>query len=157
VNRIAVAWRVVGPGAAALAGLLAACAPAPSAETDVAAIEALNERLLGALNDGDWQRLNELTDDDYVAIINGAAIAGRERLETSNRSFLEQWENDEAWLPNETVIDGDLAFQRGAFTMTLTPRAGGEARALAGTYLHIYQRRPDGDWALTRAMAESID
>jgi ketosteroid isomerase-like protein len=40
--------------------------------------------------------------------------------------------------------------------MTLAPRqGGGEARELAGTYMHIYQRKPDGSWALTRAMAET--
>jgi uncharacterized protein (TIGR02246 family) len=139
--------------------VLAACeqsAQQPSADADVAAIQAVNTRLLEALNSGDWARLNELTDDDYVSIVGGAPTAGRERLEAANRRFLEQWENAEAWLPDETIIDGDLAFQRGSFTMTLAPRqGGGEARELAGTYMHIYQRKPDGSWALTRAMAET--
>lgn len=150
----------------AVSAALAACgadergdAAAPSRATlqsDLAAIAAVNDGLLGALNAGDWTRLNELTADDYVAIINGAAISGRERLEESNQRFLAQWRDEEAWLPDETVVDGDLAFQRGSFTMTLTPRQGnGEARDVTGTYLHIYQRRTDGSWALTRAMADT--
>ena len=143
---------------ALVATALAACerdtaGTAAALEADVAAIEAVNARVLGALNAGDWARLNELTDDEYVAIINGRPIAGRERLEASNQGFLERWQDEEAWLPDETVVDGDLAFQRGAFTMTLTPRqSGGEPRALEGTYLHIYQRKADR-WQLTRAMA----
>jgi len=139
--------------------VLAACeqsAQQPSADADVAAIQDVNTRLLEALNSGDWARLNELTADEYVSIVGGTPTAGRERLEAANRRFLEQWENAEAWLPDETIIDGDLAFQRGSFTMTLAPRqGGGEARELAGTYMHIYQRKPDGSWALTRAMAET--
>jgi ketosteroid isomerase-like protein len=138
---------------------VAGCAPRspePAADTadDVAAIAAVNEGILGALNSGDWRKLNELTAPDYVAIIGGRAIAGKEQLEASNRRFLEQWRDEETWNPDETIVDGDLAFQRGSFTMTLEPRAGGgEARNLGGTYLHVYQRRSDGSWALTRAMA----
>ena len=141
-----------------LGAVVAACgepATPQSQAADLAAIAAVNARTLEALNSGDWARLNELTDDDYVAIIRGTPTSGRERLEAANRRFLEQWQDQEAWLPEETIIDGDLAFQRGSFTMTLTPRQGGDARSLAGTYLHIYQRKPDGSWALTRAMAET--
>jgi uncharacterized protein (TIGR02246 family) len=141
-----------------LGAVVAACdqrATERSEAADLAAIEAVNARTLEALNAGDWARLNELTDDDYVAIIRGSPISGRERLEAANQRFLEQWKDQEAWLPDETIIDGDLAFQRGSFTMTLTPRQGGDARSLKGTYMHIYQRKPDGSWALTRAMAET--
>ena len=143
--------------------LLAACGergPATPADrdADVAAIAGVNERILGALNAGDWARLNELTDASYVAIIGGNPIEGKERLEASNQRFLEQWHDQEQWLPDETIVDGDLAFQRGSFTMTLTPRQGdGARRDLAGTYLHIYQRKADGSWALTRAMAASTN
>jgi uncharacterized protein (TIGR02246 family) len=141
-----------------LGAVVAACdqrATQQSEAADLAAIDAVNARTLEALNAGDWAKLNELTDDDYVAIIRGTPTSGRERLEAANQRFLEQWKDQEAWLPEETIIDGDLAFQRGSFTMTLTPRQGGDARSLAGTYMHIYQRKPDGSWALTRAMAET--
>jgi ketosteroid isomerase-like protein len=144
-----------------LGTVVAACnqrATEQSEAADLAAIQAVNERTLAALNSGDWARLNELTDDDYVAIIGGTPTSGRERLEAGNRRFLEQWKDEEAWLPEETIIEGDLAFQRGSFTMTLTPRqGGGEPRELAGSYMHIYQRKPDGSWALTRAMAQAAD
>jgi ketosteroid isomerase-like protein len=133
--------------------LLAACSPPPEVAADIAAIAQVNERLLAALNSGNWARLNELTDEQYVAIIGGNAIQGKEALEAANQRFLEQWQDEERWLPDETLVDGDLAVQRGAFTMKLTPRSGGESRSLAGTYLHVYQRKPDGTWALTRAIA----
>jgi ketosteroid isomerase-like protein len=149
-------------GVAALCVLLAGCSDgrqqAASLETDLAAIRDVNERTLEALNDGDWAMLNEIIDDDYVSIIGGTPVAGKERHHAANRRFLEQWHNEEEWIPEETIVDGDLAFQRGAFTMTLTPRQGdGAARSMAGTYLHIYQRKADGAWALTRAMAGTAE
>ena len=143
---------------AACYALLAACRQAAPPEVqdvaaDVAAIAQVNERILAALNSGDWARLNELTDERYVAIIGGNTIQGKEQLEAANRRFLERWQDEERWLPEETLVDGDLAVQRGSFTMRLTPKSGGESRDLAGTYVHVYQRGPDGAWALTRAIA----
>ena len=96
---------------------------------DVAAIVTVNEGILGALNSGDWRKLNELTAADYVAIIGGRPIQGKAQLEASNQRFLEQWRDEEKWNPDETVVDGDLAFQRGSFTMTLSPRDGRRRRA----------------------------
>jgi ketosteroid isomerase-like protein len=143
---------------AAGCALLAACSSSAPPElqdvtADVAAIVQVNEGILAALNTGDWVRLNELTDERYVAIIGGNAIQGKEQLEAANQRFLEQWQDEERWLPEETLVDGDLAVQRGSFTMRLTPKSGGESRDLAGTYVHVYQRRSDGSWALTRAIA----
>ena len=143
----------------ALATVMVGCAAderAVDVSADIAAINAVNEGLLEALNSGDWQQLNALTDDEYVYVVNGTPTSGRANIDAGNRGFLEQWEDEEAWLPDETMIDGDLGFQRGSFTMRLSPRDGsGPARDLAGTYMHLYQRRQDGSWALTRAMAQS--
>lgn len=125
------------------------------ADADVAAIEALNERILGYMNEGDWQALNEIVAEDYVALVPGSApIAGRAANQAANRRFLERWNDDERWIATETVVEGDLAFQRGTYEMTLTPKDGaGDGVRSAGNYLHIYQRQADGSWALTRAMA----
>jgi ketosteroid isomerase-like protein len=141
--------------------LLCACVErsqdtAAARRADVEAIEAVNQRLLGALNSGDWQALNAMTPADFVAIIGGNAIEGRQQIDATNQRFLESWIDSEQWTPEETVVDGALAFQRGSFTMTLTPRnGGGEARNLKGSYIRIYQRGKDGAWALTRTMAAS--
>jgi ketosteroid isomerase-like protein len=147
--------------ATALCALLGACVErnhdaAAARRADVEAIEALNQRLLGALNSGDWQGLNAMTPTDFVAIVGGNAIEGKQQIDSTNQRFLESWTDAEQWTPAETVVDGDLAFQRGSFTMRLTPRTGGgDARNLKGSYIRIYQRGTDGAWALTRTMAAS--
>jgi ketosteroid isomerase-like protein len=132
--------------------------PAIDYAADVAAIVALNETILGHMNSGDWQALNQIVAEDYVALVPGSApIVGRAANQAANRRFLERWDDEERWIPVETVIDGDLAVQRGTFTMTLTPKEGGEGRTSGGNYLHVYQRQADGSWALTRAMAGSAE
>jgi ketosteroid isomerase-like protein len=55
---------------------------------------------------------------------------------------------DETWTPQETVIDGDLAYQRGTFTVEATPKAGGNKTRTSGTFLRIYRRQPDGSGAV---------
>src|SRR5262245_17545328 len=97
---------------AACCALLAACSPSAPPEVrdvaaDVAAIAQVNEGILAALNAGDWATLNELTDEHYVAIIGGNAIQGKEQLEAANQRFLEQWQDEERWLPEETLVEGD--------------------------------------------------
>jgi ketosteroid isomerase-like protein len=54
--------------------------------------------------------------------------------------------------PAETVIDGDLAYQRGTFTVVASPKGGGASRTTHGNFLRIYRRRHDGSWWMTRDM-----
>lgn len=146
----------------ALASLLGGCAnlATPSNESSaagVAAINAYNAQLLRALNDGDPETMNSLMADDYVMFLPGRPpVQGIEQIRASNRSFLAQWRDEEVWTPEETVVSGNWGYQRGTFTLVLTPKAGGAARRSAGTYLHIYERKKDGNWRLTRAMTTTL-
>jgi uncharacterized protein (TIGR02246 family) len=124
---------------------------------DVDAIVRYNGQLLKALNTGDAEAMNALMADDYVIFLPGRApVQGIEAIRASNRSFLAQWHDVETWTPDETVVAGDLGFQRGVFHLELTPKAGGPTRSVSGSYLHIYQRKPDGAWRLTRAMTTTL-
>ena len=55
----------------------------------------------------------------------------------------------------QTVVSGDLAYQRGTFTVEATPKAGGNKTRTSGTFLRIYRRQPDGSWRMTRDMFNS--
>ncbi len=136
-------------------GALAACGDAapkrPTAEQDVAAIMEFNEHYLGAINDEDIKTLAALTTDGHVMIApNRPPIVGKAANDAMNGSAFEQFEFDESWSPVETVVSGDLAFQRGTYASTAKPRSGGEARTIRGSFLRIYQRQPNGEWRMTR-------
>jgi ketosteroid isomerase-like protein len=123
---------------------------------DVAAITAFNARYLGAINAGDMATLSSLTDDDHIMLIPGRApLEGKAANDAANARYFEQFNTDEKWNPVETVIDGNLAYQRGTFTSTATPKAGGAARTSKGSFLRIYRRQPDGSWRMTRDMFNS--
>jgi ketosteroid isomerase-like protein len=136
----------------------AAAPPAASVpyETDLAAISAFNVKYLKAINDGDINALSALTDDDHIAMAPGSApLVGKAANDAANGLAYQNFKIDEHWAPAETVIDGNLAYQRGSFTVIATPKAGGAARTVAGSFLRIYRRQPDGSWRMTRDMFNS--
>lgn len=138
-----------------LAGLAALIAAACTTDLrvqhdgDLAAIKAFNGRYLKAINDGDFDTLSALTSSDHVMMAPGRpAIVGKAANDAANRRAFERFRFAETWTPLKTVIDGDLAYQRGTFTTSVTPKSGGAARAVAGKFLRIYRRRSDGAWTM---------
>ena len=142
----------------ALAGCAVSVTPSrPSKEADIAAINEYNAKSLKGLNTGDYEAVNALVAEDYVVMIpNRPPTIGKERIAAGNKTFMQQFRNIETWTPEETVVDGDLAFQRGVYDLTFVPLKGGESRRVYGSYLHIYQRKPNGRWMLTRAATTSF-
>lgn len=120
---------------------------------DEAAIADFNKRYLAAINSGDIAALGNLTTDGHIAIASGGnPIVGKEALvRTMDRAF-QTTRIAEAWVPLETVISGDLAYQRGTFTVDATPKAGGNTSHTSGNFLRIYRKQPDGSWRMVRDM-----
>jgi ketosteroid isomerase-like protein len=138
-----------------LVGALAGCGDStpkrPSLEEDLAAITAFNKRYLGAINDEDIKTLSSLTTDGHVMIApNRPPIVGKAANDAMNGRAFEQFEFDESWSPVETVVSGDLAFQRGTYVTAAKPRSGGDGRTIKGNFLRIYQRQRNGEWRMTR-------
>jgi ketosteroid isomerase-like protein len=128
----------------------------PALEADLAAIAEFNRRYLKAINDEDIATLSSLTTEDHVMIAPGRApIVGKAANDTANARVFKQFDIDETWTPVETVVDGDLAYQRGTFTVAATPRAGGATIRTAGHFMRIYRRQPDGAWRMVRDMFNS--
>jgi ketosteroid isomerase-like protein len=139
-----------------LALAVAACTQTPPAaptgasnSADLAAITAFNQRYLKAINDGDFETLSSLTVEDHIMMApNGPALVGKVANDEANRRAAEQFKIAETWSPVETVIEGKLAYQRGTFSTTVAPKAGGEARTITGKFLRTYRRLPDGSWTM---------
>jgi ketosteroid isomerase-like protein len=128
----------------------------PSQAADEAAIAEFNKRYLGAINDGDIATLASLTTEEHIMIAPGRPpTVGKKANDEANGRAFTLFDIDETWTPQETVIDGNLAYQRGTFTVEATPRAGGNTTRTSGTFLRIYRRQPDGSWRMTRDMFNS--
>ena len=147
--------------AASLAGLVscvtgcAASVENPAAEAE-AAIADFNRQYLAAINEGDIDTLARLTTEGHMMISSGGApLVGRNALVTAMSGAFERFDFDESWTPEETVVSGDLAYQRGTFVVVAMPKDGGDVLRTTGNFLRIYRRQPDGAWLMVRDMFNS--
>jgi ketosteroid isomerase-like protein len=127
-----------------------------SSAADIAAITAFNALYLKAINAGDIATLSSLTDEDHIMVApNRPPVVGKAANDAANARGFQQFNIDETWVPLETVVDGNLAYQRGTFTVVASPKAGGASRTTHGNFLRIYRRQPDGSWRMSRDMFSS--
>jgi len=128
----------------------------PTLDEDLAAIAEFNRRYLKAINDEDIATLSSLTTEEHIMISPGRApLVGKAANDEANGRVFKQFDIVETWTPVETVVDGNLAYQRGTFTVAATPRAGGNTTRTSGTFLRIYKRFPDIGWRMVRDMFNS--
>lgn len=138
--------------------ILAGCGapPPPTFADELAQITAFNERYLGSINDENIAVLSSLTTDGHVMLPpNSEPVVGKSANDALNGGAFERYDFSETWNPVETVIDGELAFQRGTFTTIATPKGEGERLEVRGSFLRIYQRQANGEWRMTRDMFNS--
>jgi len=143
--------RILALGVAAVG--VAACAPSrdQSESEALAAIAEFNREYLEAINTGDIDALAALTTEDHLMVSSGGApLAGRQALVDAMTGAFRSVDIEESWSPEETVVSGDLAYQRGTFVVVATPKGGGESSRTTGNFLRIYRRQPDGRWFMVR-------
>lgn len=76
------------------------------------------------------------------------ALEGRAAIESYMRDVFSQYTTSISLMPDDTEVMGDIAHEHGAFTATMTPKAGGDAMTETGKYLVILKRGSDGTWLL---------
>lgn len=135
-----------------LAALLAATvAPIASAQSaDETAIAEFNRRYVKAINDSDVATLASLTTNGHMMIMSGGPpLTGKQALVDAMARLFETTDIEESWAPEETVVSGDLAYQRGTFVVVAKPKAGGAESRTTGNFLRIY-RKIGGAWFMVR-------
>lgn len=129
----------------------AAASPNPSAKTDRQQIEEAIQGFIAAYNRGDAGSLLDCYAEDLIKDRQGAAAETREvtaaRIAQGMRENTGHLEVDNT----ELVVSGDLAYARGTFRLTITPRAGGPPTSFSRRYLEIWRKR-EGRWVVTRTM-----
>jgi ketosteroid isomerase-like protein len=124
----------------------------PSNEADLAALASYNKRYLQSINDGDIKTLSSLTSEEHIMLPPGRQVVGKAANDAANGKAFELNNFEEHWYPLETVVSGDIAYERGTYTVDAAPKAGGDKRHVAGSFLRIYRRQPDGGWKMIRDM-----
>lgn len=142
--------------ALALGGCTSANAPAPpetNATADVAAVNALREAFVNAYNAGDAGALGNLYTADGVSQSNNQpTLTGRDAIIASQKAMFEQVSVKLDLQPEETRTEGTTGYDRGHYTVEVTPKVGGSATTTEGRYLVLLVKEADGAWKVSRDM-----
>jgi ketosteroid isomerase-like protein len=148
---------------AACALLLAACAPAPNEAgqaatqaADTAALDGLRASYVAAETAGDAAALGALwTDDGVLMPPYMAAVQGSAAIQSYYQGMFDQNTIEASASGEETVIAGDWSFGRGNFSISITPKAGGDAMHDSGKYIVVARRQADNSWKVARLIFNS--
>jgi uncharacterized protein (TIGR02246 family) len=118
--------------------------------SDEGAIREVHSSWIDAVNSGNLERLLTLMTDDVVFLNPGREPFGR--CEFSNGFLIG---HQRSWIhcvseSEEVAVFGEVAYTRCRDSLSVKPRAGGEATELAGHRITIYRKQPDGLWLLAR-------
>lgn len=133
-----------------LLGGVVACAPsggAPAAATqaDSAAVDDLRQQALAAVNAGD-ATLAYLADDVVLLPPNAPAVLGLPAARAWFGEATRQFRFSLAYTSCNVEFASDLAIERCAGTLALTPVAGGPAVSDVWKGIHVYRRDATGEW-----------
>jgi uncharacterized protein (TIGR02246 family) len=143
---------------------LAGCSPAPQnpaptappAAADTSGVDKIREAFMEAFIASDAARVADLyTADAVIMPQNQPAMTGHDAILNYNKGFFDTFNAKLTLTPEETKIFGDMAFDRGTYTMELTPKAGGAAIMDDGKYLVLLQHQADGSWKVFRDIDNS--
>jgi ketosteroid isomerase-like protein len=123
---------------------------------DIAAIGAVRQGLQAAENAGDHDAAVALLSEDAVLMVPDFPVQqGRAACHEFLRDVMgwlaERFERRIHYDSAEIVVDGDVAFDRGTFSFTVTPRSGGKTTHTTGKYLWILRRSEEKEgWQVSR-------
>ena len=122
--------------------------------TDLDALDRVRAAHITAMNTGDVEQFLECFDPDGVQLPpNQPVNIGIERIRAWIGGFMGAFETEFALDPQDVDFAGDdVAVERGAYEIRITPRGGGALQRDVGKYVTTWGRAPDGGWRMTRDM-----
>lgn len=121
------------------------------ASPDQFAADKVRVRYNAAFCAGDAKALSLLIEHDGVWLPPGKpALVGIESIVASYLKYFDEMRSVLALGRGQIQVSGTWAFMSGDFTRTDTPKRKGAARSVAGHYLLVLKRHPDGSWKIVR-------
>jgi uncharacterized protein (TIGR02246 family) len=133
-----------------------ACAPGGEKHdmaADVAAIAKVRDGYAAAFKSGNATSLGALFTADAHSMGNAQPTAtGSQGVEAATKAMMDQMSGQDIVItPEKTDVSGDMAYDRGSYKTTLTPK-GGAPMVEEGRYLVVLKRQADGSWKLAEEM-----
>ena len=122
----------------------------PSVETDIAAINELYNQYCIQANAGDLDNFLSLWEDNAIRMDpDKPSFIGKENIRKFFEPSFELFSvNVAVYGDTEIQISGDMAFSRGTYTLSLTPKEGGPKTTFDGKWLDILKRQIYGSWKI---------
>jgi uncharacterized protein (TIGR02246 family) len=125
-------------------------------DADVAAINGIWETYSSSLNDGDIDSWLSLWTEDGVQMPpNEAPVIGKDQLRQRNGGALDLFVVDIEITNEEVEVAGSLAFSRGHYVATFSPKDGAQPIPVDGKFMTILKKQPDGSWKIHRDIFNS--
>jgi uncharacterized protein (TIGR02246 family) len=120
-------------------------------ETDLQAIDEVRDAHVAALNAGDAEAwAAQFTDDGVQMPPNAPANVGRAMIGSWSQAFLDHFRVQFALSVDEVRVLDEWALERGEYTISLHPKAGGPPMQDSGKYITVYQRDAGATWRMAR-------
>jgi len=148
----------LGAGVFVVAVAAAGCATQSAQgnpDADRTAINALRDQFIAAYRAGDPDRVTALYEENATVMPHDQpTIVGRSEIAKHERDSFGQVSVGDVQIKSDKLqIMGDWAYDRGTFSVTITPKGGGGPMTDTGRYLVVLHRQADGSWKA----AEDID
>jgi uncharacterized protein (TIGR02246 family) len=117
---------------------------------DERAIREVHSTWIDAVNAGDLVCLLSLMADDVVFLNPGQAPIGRDGFSPGFSAAHQQARIHCLSELEDVVVVGEVAYTLSRDSLSVTPRAGGEAMQLTGHRITVYRKQSDGRWLLAR-------
>ena len=149
-----------------VSALLAACSPpapptvAPTAQSAAADEQDIREflhHIEQIFDASDLEAAASVFTDDAVISAHGAPDAiGNAAIRELYAAAMAQVKLGARFNTEEIRVLGDLAYERGTYTLTVSDKATGQVLSTAvNRHIHVLQRQPGGGWKTWRMMTNS--
>jgi len=114
-------------------------------------IEASISEFIRVYNAGDLEGVLAYYSDDLIKVRQGGPA--ETKTETAKRvaGVFDKFHSRVDVTNDEIRVSGEMAYTRGTFRVTLSPKAGGERQIIERRYLEIWLKE-DGRWRVARTM-----
>jgi uncharacterized protein (TIGR02246 family) len=121
-------------------------------KADIAAIKKKLNEYAAMCHAGDLDGWLSLWADDGIQMYPGApSRVGKEQIRAGMKPAFDQLIMKIVITPEiEARVFGNWGFARGTYTLSMTPKGGGETSEFDGKYLTILKRQTDGSWKIFR-------
>jgi len=115
------------------------------------AIEASISEFIRVYNGANLEGVLAYYSDDLIKVRQGGPA--ETKAETAKRvaGVFERFRSRVDVINDEIRVSGEMAYTRGSFRVTLTPKDGGESQVVERRYLEIW-RKENGTWRVARTM-----